>query len=348
MRHSSRLSRSSSPSACTSHAVLRRQVARTTSVETEPVGDERCPVRRRGPLIVALRAWVVLVVGALATFGVLVAVYWAFPNSLERERVPCGRVLEYVSLRCCAAIMSSGQSSTGTGASGTCRDAPLTEGPRRRTWKCVAPVARLSEAVETPTEQQMISKPASGLTRGRARTGPVPPDPDGAGRRRCSTSEASMTAAPSGPSASCIARHNCSRRGDDGRRPRRGCNTTRTPRTGARRRPLPTRTVCVPQSRCRVRHPLAVLDAVRSPSGLGDGEHLSPLRPAAVGALGRLHRRTAVRLDADDWERLRRVETARRRDSALAPALGSVVARSDPRRLGRRRRPVLLRLRTRR
>jgi Brp/Blh family beta-carotene 15,15'-monooxygenase len=60
-----------------------RQVARTASVENEPVGDERWDLLGDvDSSTVALRAWGVLVVGALATFGVLAAVYWAVPNPL--------------------------------------------------------------------------------------------------------------------------------------------------------------------------------------------------------------------------------------------------------------------------
>jgi len=70
-----------------------RQVARTASVETEPVGDERWDLLGGAdPSTVALRAWVVLVVGALATFGVLVGVYWAFPNPLGTGNVLPGAV----------------------------------------------------------------------------------------------------------------------------------------------------------------------------------------------------------------------------------------------------------------
>jgi len=70
-----------------------RQVARTAAVESEPVGDERWDLLGgAGPSTVALRAWVVLVVGALATFGVLVAVYWAFPNPLGTSDLLPGAV----------------------------------------------------------------------------------------------------------------------------------------------------------------------------------------------------------------------------------------------------------------
>jgi Brp/Blh family beta-carotene 15,15'-monooxygenase len=70
-----------------------RQVARTASVEKEPVGDERWDLLGGAdPSTVALRAWVVLVVGALATFGVLVAVYWAFPNPLGTSDLLPGAV----------------------------------------------------------------------------------------------------------------------------------------------------------------------------------------------------------------------------------------------------------------
>ncbi|MGB9931227.1 Brp/Blh family beta-carotene 15,15'-dioxygenase [Haloarcula amylolytica] len=70
-----------------------RQVARTAAVESEPVGDERWDLLGGAdPSTVALRAWVVLVVGALATFGVLVAVYWAFPNPLGTSDLLPGAV----------------------------------------------------------------------------------------------------------------------------------------------------------------------------------------------------------------------------------------------------------------
>jgi len=70
-----------------------RQVARTAAVESEPVGDERWDLLGGAdPSTVALRAWVVLVVGALATFGVLLAVYWAFPNPLGTGNLLPGAV----------------------------------------------------------------------------------------------------------------------------------------------------------------------------------------------------------------------------------------------------------------
>jgi Brp/Blh family beta-carotene 15,15'-monooxygenase len=70
-----------------------RQVARTAAVEDEPVGDDRWDLLGgAAPSTVALRAWVVLVVGALATFGVLAAVYWAFPNPLGTGNVLPGAV----------------------------------------------------------------------------------------------------------------------------------------------------------------------------------------------------------------------------------------------------------------
>jgi len=70
-----------------------RQVARTAAVEDEPVGDERWDLLGGAdPSTVALRAWIVLVVGALATFGVLVAVYWAFPNPLGTSDLLPGAV----------------------------------------------------------------------------------------------------------------------------------------------------------------------------------------------------------------------------------------------------------------
>ncbi len=83
-------------------------MARTASVETEPVGDERWDLLGGAdPSTVALRAWVVLVVGALATFGVLVAVYWAFPNPLGTSDLLPGAVAfwsMWVRRNCCSRV----------------------------------------------------------------------------------------------------------------------------------------------------------------------------------------------------------------------------------------------------
>jgi Brp/Blh family beta-carotene 15,15'-monooxygenase len=60
-----------------------RQVARTRTVDDTHVGDDGWDLIGDGdPSVVALRAWLVLVAGALATFAVLAGVYWAFPNPL--------------------------------------------------------------------------------------------------------------------------------------------------------------------------------------------------------------------------------------------------------------------------
>jgi Brp/Blh family beta-carotene 15,15'-monooxygenase len=60
-----------------------RQVARTRTVEAFDAGDDGWDlVGGETASTVALRAWLVLVAGALATFAVLAAVYWAFPNPL--------------------------------------------------------------------------------------------------------------------------------------------------------------------------------------------------------------------------------------------------------------------------
>ncbi|MFB6296266.1 MAG: Brp/Blh family beta-carotene 15,15'-dioxygenase [Halobacteriales archaeon] len=58
-----------------------RQVARTATVESEPRAQEGHDLLGGGgESAVALRAWGVLVAGALATFAVLAAVYAVFPN----------------------------------------------------------------------------------------------------------------------------------------------------------------------------------------------------------------------------------------------------------------------------
>ncbi|MFC7251325.1 Brp/Blh family beta-carotene 15,15'-dioxygenase [Halomicroarcula sp. GCM10025324] len=60
-----------------------RQVARTQAVDADPVGDGDWDLLGGADAsTVALRAWGVLIAGALATFGVLAAVYWAVPNPL--------------------------------------------------------------------------------------------------------------------------------------------------------------------------------------------------------------------------------------------------------------------------
>ncbi|WP_018257673.1 Brp/Blh family beta-carotene 15,15'-dioxygenase [Halomicrobium katesii] len=58
-----------------------RQVARTATVEAEPVGDDEWDlVGGTSASTVVLRAWGILIAGALATFAVLAVVYWLFPN----------------------------------------------------------------------------------------------------------------------------------------------------------------------------------------------------------------------------------------------------------------------------
>ena len=60
-----------------------RQVARTQTVTDEPTdGAEWDLVGGSDPATVAIRAWGILVAGALATFAVLAAVYWVVPNPL--------------------------------------------------------------------------------------------------------------------------------------------------------------------------------------------------------------------------------------------------------------------------
>ncbi|WP_227133769.1 Brp/Blh family beta-carotene 15,15'-dioxygenase [Halorubellus salinus] len=60
-----------------------RQVARTQTVGTDPVDEEGWDLLGAGDAsTVALRAWGVLVAGALATFAVLAVVYWVVPNPL--------------------------------------------------------------------------------------------------------------------------------------------------------------------------------------------------------------------------------------------------------------------------
>jgi len=58
-----------------------RQVARTATVDADPVGDDRWDlVGGESVSAAALRAWGLMAVGALATFTVVAALYWAFPN----------------------------------------------------------------------------------------------------------------------------------------------------------------------------------------------------------------------------------------------------------------------------
>ena len=60
-----------------------RQVARTRTVEEPHPDDEgRDLLGGNDPATAARRAWFVLSAGALATFSVLGAVYWLFPNPL--------------------------------------------------------------------------------------------------------------------------------------------------------------------------------------------------------------------------------------------------------------------------
>jgi len=70
-----------------------RQVARTQTVDDAPVGDPSWDlVGGSDAATVAIRAWGILVVGALATFGVLAAVYWAIPNPLAGVGILPGAV----------------------------------------------------------------------------------------------------------------------------------------------------------------------------------------------------------------------------------------------------------------
>ncbi|WP_049983990.1 Brp/Blh family beta-carotene 15,15'-dioxygenase [Halorubrum sp. BV1] len=58
-----------------------RQVARTATVEAEPAGDDKWDLIGGDSVsAAALRAWTLMAVGALATFTVIAAFYWAFPN----------------------------------------------------------------------------------------------------------------------------------------------------------------------------------------------------------------------------------------------------------------------------
>lgn len=69
-----------------------RQVARTASVDDDVGDDDWDLVGGDSPSTVAIRAWGVLVAGALATFAVLAAVYWAFPNPLANTGLLPGAV----------------------------------------------------------------------------------------------------------------------------------------------------------------------------------------------------------------------------------------------------------------
>ena len=68
-----------------------RQVARTRHVRDD-VGADRWDLLGDEPATAALRAWGVAVVGALATFVVLAAVYLAFPNPLAGVQLLPGAV----------------------------------------------------------------------------------------------------------------------------------------------------------------------------------------------------------------------------------------------------------------
>jgi Brp/Blh family beta-carotene 15,15'-monooxygenase len=70
-----------------------RQVARTQTVEEFRGGDDGWDlIGGEEASTVALRAWLVLVAGALATFSVLAVVYWAFPNPLAGASLLPGAV----------------------------------------------------------------------------------------------------------------------------------------------------------------------------------------------------------------------------------------------------------------
>ena len=68
-----------------------RQVARTRRVDDD-AGDDRWDLLGDEPSTAALRAWGVAVVGALATFAVLAAVYLVFPNPLAGVELLPGAV----------------------------------------------------------------------------------------------------------------------------------------------------------------------------------------------------------------------------------------------------------------
>ena len=70
-----------------------RQVARTATVEAEPVGDDEWDLVGGDSVSEAtLRAWGLMAVGALATFTVVAALYWAFPNPFGGSGVLPGAV----------------------------------------------------------------------------------------------------------------------------------------------------------------------------------------------------------------------------------------------------------------
>ena len=68
-----------------------RQVARTRTVRDD-VGADRWDLLGEDPTTAALRAWGVLIAGALATFSVLAAVYLIFPNPLAGVGILPGAV----------------------------------------------------------------------------------------------------------------------------------------------------------------------------------------------------------------------------------------------------------------
>lgn len=70
-----------------------RQVARTATVEAEPVGEDDWDlVGGDSVSAAALRAWALMAVGALATFTVVAALYVAFPNPFAGSSLLPGAV----------------------------------------------------------------------------------------------------------------------------------------------------------------------------------------------------------------------------------------------------------------
>ena len=70
-----------------------RQVAREQTVAAAPVSDDRWDLLGGDdPTTTALRAWGLLVVGALATVGVLAVIYWAVPNPFANSTLLAGAV----------------------------------------------------------------------------------------------------------------------------------------------------------------------------------------------------------------------------------------------------------------
>ncbi|PAU83515.1 beta-carotene 15,15'-dioxygenase [Halorubrum salipaludis] len=70
-----------------------RQVARTATVEAAPVGDDEWDLAGGDSAsATALRAWELMVAGALATFAVVAALYWAFPNPFASSGLLPGAV----------------------------------------------------------------------------------------------------------------------------------------------------------------------------------------------------------------------------------------------------------------